>query len=194
MRVSGALSPGSAFSRSATPEARYRSGVRRIRGIDVVSVCWAESRLLAIDGVTWPIPGNADGCSFWTRPREVRFARWPVRSWARHPKCHSPLMTSAVRVSRCVCAWMTVFGATLSSMVYKPDVVWVAEQDSGCDGRQSRRAGAGALTRQRLDLLRCQTSLRLTVLSRGHDTQCEPRCVPQETRLDTPNLLHILLL
>ena len=31
---------------------------------------------------------------------------------------------------------------------------WVAEQDSSGDSRQSGRAGAGALTRQRLDLLR----------------------------------------
>jgi hypothetical protein len=25
-----------------------------------------------------------------------------------------------VRVSRCVCAWMTVFGATFNSIVYRP--------------------------------------------------------------------------
>ena len=31
--------------------------------------------LLAIDGVTWPIPGNTDGRPFRTRPRKVRFAR-----------------------------------------------------------------------------------------------------------------------
>src|SRR5262245_25583179 len=35
----------------------------------------AAERLLGMDGVSWPIPGNADGRPFWTSPRKVRFAR-----------------------------------------------------------------------------------------------------------------------
>src|SRR5689334_19408194 len=49
-----------------------RSGTRR-------------SSLLGVDGVSGPIPGNADGRPFWTGPREVRLAgRFGVeRAWRK---------------------------------------------------------------------------------------------------------------
>lgn len=36
------------------------------------------------------------------------------------PKYHTPETTTALRLSRCVCAWMRVFGRMVSRMVYGP--------------------------------------------------------------------------
>ena len=98
-----------------------------------------------------------------------------------YPKYHTPLTTTAVRVSRCVCAWMTVFGATCNWMVYRPAFVGSANSTRVVTARNPD-VPAPALSLGSASISRSQTSLRLTVLSRRHRTQGEERHAQQWPR------------
>src|SRR6476620_4290344 len=68
---------------------------------------------------------------------------------------------------------MIVFGATLNSIVYRPDFVGSPNSTRVVTaGNPDVPAPALSLG---LDLLWCQAFLYLTVLSRGQKTQCEER-------------------